>query len=234
MVERREVFEEAILLFERKKAGIPLPWEIKRVMREVFPLVQLDLMEYYRRSAEVLEHLGEEKNLLRENTGENLSRPSLCATFLLSEISNQYMNVAKDAYEKRNTEKFRFFFDFAAGSNRVGGSILVAEHELSYRGEKERLRVESRGSILGMPASEIAEIYLGRKREADNFSKLLLEDPLGFLLVDRVVKEVEADPDLYKASQAKEYVLAGVHASRDLYKKLYRIAAPLYPEKPSK
>lgn len=83
-----------------------------------------------------------------------------------------------------------------------------------------------------MPDLSIAqetEEYLKMRSSGAKSLEHLRDDPSGFMLMDASVGMVNVD-----SFQAREYVTAGAELARDLYKILYEIAAPLYPEKPSK
>jgi len=226
--------ERSKLAIRRNEAGNSSQEEIDYVMQKAFPLLRSDFIDGLGEPRRAFEYLSKYK-LDEQKNGTSLSRPLLCAIFLLNNLSDKFMDTARHADSENNIEQFRFFYDFGIGSQLVLHSIFQAEEGLSDRGEDTRVSFLSHVSKkLSKTTGEMVEEYLRMKRDETDSLGLLREDPSGFLLLDSLVEKVKADSDLRIGLHTKKYVLAGAETSRDLYKKIYEIAAPLYPEKQSK
>lgn len=228
-------FDKMIILTEkRKEAEKPSQEQINLVMQKKWPSLKSDIMCIFGEESEILKYFRQCKSGMEKNVRKRMSRPLLCATILNRHLTDWSIDEARVADSKGNKEKFIFLFDFAIGSQLVLTSIIRAEDELSDRGEDQRLQVSSyMNKTPNKPTSKMTKEYLYMKREDDGLLRLLLKDPSGFLLVDSLVKRAETDTALLDFC-VKEYLLAGAETAGDLYKKFYKIAAPLYLEKPSK
>lgn len=228
----KESRERINLRIRRDEAGNPSQEQIDYVMQEVVPLVRSGFIDGIGEPRRVFDDLSKFK-LDEQKNGTSLSRPLLCAyTLFLYEVCDKFIGLARRADSENDIEQFRFFFDFGRGSELVLHSIFGAEEGLSDRGEESRLEATSLASkMLDISTGEAAEGYLRMKRDETYSLGLLRQDPSGFLLLDSVVEKVKADSDFHIGLHTKEYVLAGAEVARDLYKKIYEIAAPLYPEK---
>jgi len=75
-----------------------------------------------------------------------------------------------------------------------------------------------------------ANDYLSMIRNDAKLAERIILDPSGFSLVGETVKKVE-DVLISNKKFIREYFAAGAALTRDIYKKVYEFAAPLYPEK---
>lgn len=229
-------FDEIIRLDGRRRdVGEPSREQIDFIKKNFIPMVRSRFIGGLGERSRILDDLSQYRLDAQRIMGRSLSRPLLCASFSLDDVGEQCMDAARGADSENDIEKFRFFFDFAIGSRLVLKSISQAENELHDSGEDMRLKVASyTGSVLNRSTSEVAEKYLFMRKESADFLDFLRRDPSGFLLLSSLVEKVEAGSDLRIKHCTKEYVLGGAEISRDLYKELYGIAAPLYPQGQSK
>lgn len=233
----RKADEELSLLKRRERAGIPSEEHISYVVQQNVPSVRSDIIARFRGEPNItlLKQLLERYKLgVQKNVGVNLSKPFLCATFLSRSLGDHLTSEARNAFNENDMGKFRFFYDFLTGLKQSLDRPVRAEAELSDVGEEGRLKVVSyEGDRLKIPVEEQAEQYLNMREKDAESLKLLCKDDSGFLLMNDFAERVKTGSWHISAYQAKEYVLAGAELARDLYKELYEIAAPLYPQKKS-
>ena len=221
----------------REKAGKPSQMEINSVMQKVFPVLRPKMVETYAGDKEkAFKELSEYKLANEQRLNCPLSRPELCASFLLVNFGDAYGKTAEHAFDQGNISLFRFFFDFSLGIKLTSACIMSAQDEAAGAMDDIDSKVVSHtGKTFDLSAGTEADYYLYMKREEARSLRFLHNDPSGFSLMDDSVIRIEAEsfPGII-SSQPKEYILAGAEITRDLYKQLYEITAPLYPPKQQK
>jgi hypothetical protein len=197
--------------------------EVITVTRGLSPLFKSDLEnEIFSDKTRAFDALSKNK------APGQISRPRLCAKLIQSSIDQVCMDRLEAARKNTDKTKFRFFFDFKAGMDLTLGSIPQAENQISGIAEEINSEVASRVS---MP-DKYASAYLALNKEVAKYSQLIRKDNTGFKLLDIVIREIKARGSTYiDPNWSKSYVVAGAETARDLYRKLYAIAEPLYPPK---
>ncbi|OGH24549.1 MAG: hypothetical protein A3B47_03650 [Candidatus Levybacteria bacterium RIFCSPLOWO2_01_FULL_39_24] len=230
MVERNLEKERADLKAIRISLGPPSTEERSYFVKNIIPKMHFAPEEFN----EAIERLSEFKSTI-EKHNINFSRPALCSKFIYVEMNGYFMDLIKEALNDKDMAGVRFRYDFLEGIERATAIILVGDNELSEVGESNRLQSLSSQENSDYALSEKAGAYIWSKTRARNYSNILIKDPSGFLLMDFGAEETQADLDsgLY-GPLCREYVLGGAQLARDLYKEVYKIAAPLYPEKQQK
>lgn len=169
-----------------------------------------------------------------ENTGLAAPRSMLCATVLDKELLTAYLSWAREGYQRGDLSYFRFWFDFSWGVSNVWRVVQEAVDEIDRTPDESNEFVSMVASqaqeILGAGEPVLVEtameLRINRLLEART---LIQDDPRGFSLVEVYVTKFRKTPEeLILPTQVKEYTLLGAEVARDLYKKVYGMAKPLY------
>ncbi len=234
----RRLDELGKLLKLRVAAGKPPSDEIDFVMREIVPPETSNILSKHVGNREkAFKALSGYQSVFQENKNlPRVSKPHLCASFLITNVYEVLYEVcwdmSKELSDSNKVRLFRFLYDFETGIGFSLSRIVDAEEEIAGKAEDgSTRRISAIGEKYGVPMGVQIETYLGQRSADKESAGFLTKDPSGFSLMDDSVERAKTglssdiDP-----SQATEYIVAGAEVSRDLYKELYGIAAPLYPE----
>lgn len=218
-----------VLAVAREQIGKPTQEEVTSVMQEMTPQIHLGAVNDYLNNGEGLADLSKIKSEEKQERQIDLSRVALCASFILTRVGMPQSELSEEMLMNYDIRLFRFNFDFAAGVKAVAGIVISAEEEIAGREDEARERV----TLLDHPSTgEGADQYLNMVNEDRKPAELLKKDPTGVSTIDYLIAGIQngTSPRICQF-QTKEYFLAGARTARDLYTRLYSIAAPLYPDK---
>lgn len=116
---------------------------------------------------------------------------------------------------KSSYKWFCVFFDCALGSITITNSIVSAEDVVRGNFEADLSRSLDDPSFNRDP-TKVAEVLLKAKKDANGWSKLLIQDPTGRSLVERVVKSIEEHGAPLKFL-TKDFYLEGARFAQEGY-----------------
>jgi hypothetical protein len=229
-----EIDKSLALSATRDKFGKPSGDEVKLVMELLHPRFEFLLnSEFFSIDAG---NLGIFTEVKKESEKVTMSRPRLCAASVRQYIDKRCADRIVAAQKAEKGNNFRYFFDFKAGVDMELSSIPKAENEISNPSINDKIRLDVLHSAnVTDQAGEEAEAYLKLKEMEAEYPILLRKDSSGFLLLDHVVKKIEAkDSKFIDPNWSREYVIAGAKTASNFYKKLYATVEPLYPKQQPK
>lgn len=225
MVKENDFFSDAMV---RESLGNPSGLEIEIV---------LDKFRTYQ--GEWFKMVGNKRRRTRDladvreselSIGHTVSKPYLVA-LLINSTSTMFFreDLYRNALKKHGQDSMvaPLAFDVHYGVREVLAPIIGAEMEI--KGETEQsvsnyftaIDNQFPGSL---PLADQVQKYLSEKNKAKSHSQLLINDPTGFQLVDRVLQDLKEGLDHAENYPfCKEYVLFGGELARDSYKILYRV-----------
>src|SRR3989338_2600069 len=213
----------------------PSVQEVELTMNDLYPNVVGKVTALFANRELILKMLARNKASYKSR-GEEISRRQNSISLVADIMVYTFQNAAvqfRDDPKDVDHRFFKFYFDFSQGSRVPLAMMEIAENESYGLGEDLRLAsIAAPSEITGIEnaAGDQANDYLSMIRNDAKLAERIILDPSGFSLVGETVKKVE-DVLISNKKFIREYFAAGAALTRDIYKKVYEFAAPLYPEK---
>lgn len=143
-------------------------------------------------------------------------------------LSSEYVHQAlviprmRDAFAELNEGRRDVFvnsFDFAWGMQLVSGAVVLAEHS-----EDQAKHVINAEMAMGQgDIQEDVAGFVNMHRISSLYRRLVGLEPMGFRLVNQVVREVETGNDygVVAPYQTRPFVLSGSRLAAEVYKRCY-------------
>jgi hypothetical protein len=170
-----------------------------------------------------------------EQRGITAPRSSTCAAVLDESFLTKWVDLATDGFKRYDVPYSRFMFDLCWGISFVWRGIQGAVDESDRSPEESDQNALRRADLdlkgLGKLAEgmSLPEGWSIAKMKALELRQLIEDDSTGFSLADSFVGKFRDNPKqvLYPV-QVQRYALTGAETANIMYKKLYKLAEPIY------
>jgi hypothetical protein len=227
---------ELDLVIARMDSGKPSSEEVSYYLKEELGILK-NILEQKLKKDDIIEELSDFKRAEEKKLSTSVSRVVFCIGFVATIIQNNTNDKMLQSLDVGNLGDFRFLHDIEKGAALTLSSIFDAEVEQSGKGEESRLdSIAEVSSEFNLDMGDETELYLALKRNAINDAGYLARDLSGFSLADELVERLKTGTTtaLIYDFESIKYISAGAELARDLYKQLYQISAPLYPQEQKK